>query len=414
MEFRVKSRWGVCGDLHTRKGNFYMHACHGESNQAFYFETWPPPARIKSASGNKCLDYHTGNNNLYFGNCHSGRNQKFFFHDGSRSKVPMWRSQGRRMGTLHDGKCVDYGHGNLYMHSCHGGNNQKFYFHPKVLKQDIFVSTKLCGLSSDEPPDPPMCDVLQAGGESAYAVNKAMKGKGVAAFGFSPIPTFFGGEMQHGKPTFEQMYTNGHGMMFTQWGMDGRGPKNCGGKCDKCLHTRLFTTSVGCNVAAMPKGQEMGCLRFVRTKLSGTPYGPIDEDADVKCDQVIPDSYSGWCECQTAVSNTTVIHAVRSAVRNPIGKPYTCADECKSPTWIPAVGKIEMAYTGADFSKGKPDGEENIKPGKGAKCSPGFYDVEHLPVGSVGAACVNLQSDLVWSTNGGVKPPPGSKLCAKR
>ena len=301
------------------------------------------------------------------------------------------------------------------MHGCHGGLNQKFYFQPRTKEQNMWVPTRLCGISSDEPPDPPICDVLQAGGESPAAVKLAMSGRGVAPFGFTPIPTFFGGEVQGGFPTFEDLYNNGNGMMMTQWGMDGRTAKNCGGSCDSCLHTKLFTTSIGCNVPQMAEGQQMGCLRFVKTTLSSTPYGPIDEDAAIKCNDTIQDGWSGWCECLTADGGASVIHAVRSAVRNPVGKPYTCEEECKKPTWVPAVGKVEMAYTEADFgSNGLPDGQNVIRAGRGAKCSDGFYDIEHLPVGSLGAVCVNLQSDLSWDKSGGVKAPPASKLCAKR
>ena len=48
----------------------------------FYFETWPPPARIKvkSAATDKCVDMRTtSDHNLYIGNCHDDDNQKFYF-----------------------------------------------------------------------------------------------------------------------------------------------------------------------------------------------------------------------------------------------------------------------------------------------------------------------------------------------
>ena len=104
-----------------------------------------------------------------------------------------------------------------------------------------------------------------------------------------------------------------------------------------------------------------------------------------------------------------MIHAVRSAVRNPIGKKYTCAAECKNPTWVPAIKGLEMAYTSE-----KMEGGTVIPHGKGAKCKQGYYDIEHLPVGSVGSSCVSLNSDLPWAKSGGVKAPPASKLCFKR
>lgn len=297
------------------------------------------------------------------------------------------------------------------MHKCHNGLNQKFYFVPVTIEQNLFVTAKLCSVASDEPPDPPICDVLQAGGESAKAVNEAMKGSGVAAFGFTPIPTSFAGEMDHGKPTFEQMYLTGPGMMLTQWGLNGLDCDGC--TMDQCRHTRLFTTSVGCNVPRMPKGKEMSCVRFVKTTEASTPYGPIDKDANIKCTDKVLDTYSGWCECQPAEEGKgSVIHAVRSAKRNPIGKEYTCEEECKNPTWVPAISTLDMAETSANFDT--IGNEDVLKHDQGAVCEKGFYDIEHLPVGAVGPLCVNLQSDLSWDMSGGAKAPPASKLCAKR
>jgi hypothetical protein len=418
MAIRVKSRSNYCADYHTGNNDFYVHPCHGASNQNFYFEKSPiNGARIMSARG-KCLDYHTGNGNLYFHTCHGGSNQLFYFEPYRWSGgVPKSRGSAARIKSRYsNSKCIDYGGGTLYMHNCHGGDNQKFYFQPTEVHQDSFVAAKLCGQVSNEPPDPPICDIVQAGGESAAVVKKAMAGTGAAAFGFTPIPTFFGGELEGGDPTYNEMYLNGHGMMFTQWGMDGRGRADCGGECDQCLHTRLFMTTVGCNVPQMPKGKEMECVKFVKTKYSNTPYGPIDEKVDVKCNETVPDTYSGWCECVTAEEGTKVVHAVRSAVKNPIGRKYTCEQECKKPTWVPAITMVEMAYSSADFSKGGPDGnwDKVVARGKGAKCKAGFYDVEHMPVGSVGSSCVNLNSELRLSRSNGVKPPPASKLCVKR
>jgi len=65
-----------CGDFHMGNNDLYMGNCHTGNNQQFYFETWPPPSRIKTLQdSNKCLDYHTGNGNLYFGGCHDGNNR---------------------------------------------------------------------------------------------------------------------------------------------------------------------------------------------------------------------------------------------------------------------------------------------------------------------------------------------------
>lgn len=172
-----------CGDFHMGNNDLYMSNCHTGNNQQFYFETWPPPSRIKTLQdSNKCLDYHTGNGNLYFGGCHDGNNQKFFFHDGDSATIATASvgacqcipcgdtvagftsgicgaetvtcsatsgknagcygdtggcdcatstiiPSGRRMGSLHDHKCVDINMNSMsvVMWDCHDGNNQKFY-----------------------------------------------------------------------------------------------------------------------------------------------------------------------------------------------------------------------------------------------------------------------------------------------
>jgi hypothetical protein len=74
-----------CADWHTGNNDMYMGGCHNGNNQKFYFESWPPPARIKSLHGDACLDWHTGNNNLYWGGCHNGWNQKFFFENPAQT-----------------------------------------------------------------------------------------------------------------------------------------------------------------------------------------------------------------------------------------------------------------------------------------------------------------------------------------
>jgi hypothetical protein len=54
----------------------------------FYFETWPPPARIKVKGNDKCLDLDTASgNNLYMSTCHDQDNQLFYLVD-DRSKGP--------------------------------------------------------------------------------------------------------------------------------------------------------------------------------------------------------------------------------------------------------------------------------------------------------------------------------------
>ena len=141
-----------------------------------------------------------------------------------------------------------------------------------------YVDMKLCGTVSDSPPESPICDVLQVGGD-APSVIAAMDGKGVANFGFTPIPTQFGGEPM--MPTayyakYADLYKQ-YGMFFTQFPIGNQVALKGGStwfidNLDYCNHVQLFTTSIGCNVPQMPPGEEMSCVRFVKTKDPNTPH----------------------------------------------------------------------------------------------------------------------------------------------
>jgi len=299
----------------------------------------------------------------------------------------------------------------------------------------MFVNAKLCGIQRDSPPDPPICDILLGSGPSAAGVEKAMQGKGLAPFGFEEIPASFAGD--GGTGAIEQSF-NAYGMFLSQLGMGGYWEgvleyiRN-----DNCRYVKLYTTSIGCNLPQMPAGKEMTCLKFVKTKLHHTPYGPIDDNVQVSCTDTVKEEYSGWCECQLADGSASVIHAPKSQERNPIGKEYTCEEECKKPTWIPAVSALEMTYTTADIAGLRDDGMfkpgatgvgdlayvyvqggggipgRPIKKGQGAKCSTGYYEIEHLHLdNSIGATCISLNG--AFMTLSGVIGPPASKLCYKR
>ena len=131
-----------------------------------------------------------------------------------------------------------------------------------------------------------------------------------------------------------------------------------------------------------------------------------------------------------------------------MSQEYTCEEECKKPTWIPAVSALEMTYTTADIAglsiPGQPPADCLIKPGaaaddlrvaagvayvyvqgggagspikkgQGAKCSTGYYEIEHLYLDnspSIGATCISLNG--AFMTSSGVIGPPASKLCYKR
>ena len=81
---------GKCADFHMGHNNMYMGDCHGGDNQLFYFETWPPPSRLKSKwAADQCLDYsQAGDENLFFHPCHGGDNQLFYFKEGDAAAVP--------------------------------------------------------------------------------------------------------------------------------------------------------------------------------------------------------------------------------------------------------------------------------------------------------------------------------------
>jgi hypothetical protein len=111
---------------------FHFYPAHAGNNQMFYFEHWPPPARIKSYwAWDRCLDFDYGNNIPVFWHCHDGNNQKWYFRDGASNDVPYDIGSARRLVTLRDSNmCLDINYNDHqieHMHPCHGGDNQKFY-----------------------------------------------------------------------------------------------------------------------------------------------------------------------------------------------------------------------------------------------------------------------------------------------
>jgi hypothetical protein len=114
----IKSeRDGYCLDYNYNNGNVYMHPCHGETNQIWYFDS---SGQMRSQRDGKCLDQHMDNDNVYMHDCHGGDNQRWHFEpDG-------------HMGTKYDDKCLDYNYNNhnVYMHPCHGDSNQR-WTHPQ-------------------------------------------------------------------------------------------------------------------------------------------------------------------------------------------------------------------------------------------------------------------------------------------
>lgn len=117
---RTRASEDKCLDYHMGNSNIYMHPCHGNRNQQFYFKKPANPAfasRVKSRFGDKCMDYNFNNGNIYFHTCHDGTNQKFYL-------------DGTDMKSVYDDKCMDYNYNNqnVYMHNCHNGKNQQWFF----------------------------------------------------------------------------------------------------------------------------------------------------------------------------------------------------------------------------------------------------------------------------------------------
>jgi len=82
----------------------YMGGCHGGDNQHFYFETWPPPSRLRNRRDDHCLDWNTGNNNLFWFGCHDGANQKFMFENPAQT-AEGWVAYGNAYQDLKDQYC---------------------------------------------------------------------------------------------------------------------------------------------------------------------------------------------------------------------------------------------------------------------------------------------------------------------
>ena len=76
-----------------------------------------------------------------------------------------------------------------------------------------------------------------------------------------------------------------------------------------------------------------------------------------------------------------------------------------------ATGVGDLAYVYVQGGGGIPG--RPIKKGQGAKCSTGYYEIEHLHLdNSIGATCISLNG--AFMTLSGVIGPPASKLCYKR
>ncbi|CAE7770459.1 ath, partial [Symbiodinium sp. CCMP2592] len=94
---------GGCADyaFGTDQRNVYVHACHGDDNQRWYFEG----EVLKNERDNTCLDYHS--ENVYMHPCHGGSNQKWYFEHGF-------------LKSRADGRCLDFhpGNNNMYVGNC--------------------------------------------------------------------------------------------------------------------------------------------------------------------------------------------------------------------------------------------------------------------------------------------------------
>jgi len=117
----------------------------------------------------------------------------------------------------------------------------------------------------------------------------------------------------------------------------------------------LYVTSHGCAIPKQPQGKGLTCVAWRRTEWAHTPYGPRDLDfeepkgTDGKprdlCSYEVTAEESGYCVCRNS-DDENVYHAAKSAHSKVGGsKTFTCKDECESPSWVPPVSGVKMAYS---------------------------------------------------------------------
>jgi hypothetical protein len=318
----------------------------------------------------------------------------------------------------------------------------------------------LCARKSKEPPEEPICDILVAGGPNRKTVMDSLKKRG-GPFDFKEIRVFNPDKL-HKNGFINQglaysqygTWTRSEANLYPGWCKKGMKIPQCknallakilplckyppkytrpplAGQIDSCKAIFVLTTSRGCNIPAMPKSKAAKCVSFTQTSGATSAYGSVVKE--LGCDTKITEDMSGWCNCISADNKSEFPHAVKSAVRNPIGKTFTCKEECESPTWVPAIKDVKMEYSPDTIGvvpKDDPshkqkgahgwiaqhhararysDGDHfNFRP---AKCPSGFLNAEKLEVDGVRDTC-SISLNTGFTRKAGKQIP--SRLCVKR
>lgn len=121
---------------HYDRGNVYMHPCHRGANQRWYIV--PQRRRyfsIRSHHDRKCLDLDYGRRRRWWSNRRRGTN--VYMHNCHWQSNQQWYWSGNQLKSRYNDKCLDYyvarrgnsktrQYTNAYIHACHTGTNQKW------------------------------------------------------------------------------------------------------------------------------------------------------------------------------------------------------------------------------------------------------------------------------------------------
>eukprot|EP00439_Symbiodinium_sp_Y106_P017307 s4416_g2.t1 len=109
-----------CLDYNPSNDRVYMHGCHDEANQMWYFEG----KALKTKYSNKCLDY----SDEYVSDEHGKWSGNIFMGDCNGSPSQQWYFDGEALKTVSANNCLDYHvqESTVFMYQCHGEINQKW------------------------------------------------------------------------------------------------------------------------------------------------------------------------------------------------------------------------------------------------------------------------------------------------
>jgi hypothetical protein len=260
-------------------------------------------------------------------------------------------------------------------------------------------------------------------------IEEQLKEHGASAFSFTEIKSELLGEPKVASVpdslTFAGLYKYS-GINFAQFGVNAIStffrpanaayeiawykptlPVQIGDDWNHWRSTKLFTTSMGCNLPVPDAQNRMTCVRFARTSYPNTPYGPLLRTHN--CSEKVKSDWSGYCECQ-APNGNVILHAPTSQSYSPIGHEYTCEKECLTPTWIPAITEAQVSYNTQDITMFWE--RFTIR----NTCPEDFRDIQYMPstVETGYPTWMSLNTGLnVFNEKGRTEESP-SKLCIKR